>query len=78
MIRIFKPEWLEWHAQYNKMKKKEKIPHCLNSSKINSRTIVERDKMIPLTHKYMFYDRSLSWLDTGISIISGAGVKLDL
>jgi len=44
LIRIFKPEWLVWHAQYNKMKKKEKIPDCLNSSKINSRTIVERDK----------------------------------
>ena len=45
---------------------KNKIPHCLNNSKIK---IVERGKIdTPNTH---IHDRSLSWFGTGTSIESG-------
>jgi hypothetical protein len=43
---------------------KQRIPHCRNSSKIQS-----ENRRKKLTHN--LHDRSISWLDTGTSIKSG-------
>ena len=48
-----------------KMGEKTKIPHCRNSSKIQSHNRITRGKIDTL------HDRSLSWPGTGTSIKSG-------